>query len=98
MDFLVRIDVSRAYDLPSEERADLIAREQARGRELHAEGVLRNIWRVPGTRANVGIWSTLDADALEDALTSLPIRPYAEIDVTALATHAMVRQDPGAWT
>ncbi|MDQ1036847.1 muconolactone D-isomerase [Streptomyces sp. V3I8] len=97
MDFLVRIDVRRAYDLPVAERTDLIEREQARGRELHAEGVLRNIWRVPGTRSNVGIWSVADADALEDALTSLPIRPYAEIEVTALATLAMVKEDPGAW-
>jgi muconolactone D-isomerase len=48
--------------------------------------VIRQLWRLPGTRTNTGIWSAADAEALEEALASLPIRPYAEIDVTALAT------------
>lgn len=65
--------------------------EQARGRELQSEGILRDIWRVPGRRANIGIWSAADADALESALTSLPIWPYVEIDVTPLATHSLSR-------
>lgn len=89
MDFLVRVDASRAYELPADEATDLIARERVRGRELMAENVIRHFWRIPGTRANIGIWSTPDADALEEALSSLPIRPYAQIQVTALATHPM---------
>ncbi|WP_425551093.1 muconolactone Delta-isomerase family protein [Amycolatopsis samaneae] len=32
------------------------------------------------------------ADGLEEALTSLPIRPYVDIDVTPLATHPMMRE------
>ncbi|GAA2631873.1 hypothetical protein GCM10009863_54580 [Streptomyces axinellae] len=58
-----------------------------RGRELMAEGVLRHFWRLPGKRADLGIWTV--ADALEEALESLPVRPYADIDVTPLATHPM---------
>ncbi len=92
MDFLVRIDTSDAYELPVDERNDLIERERVRGRELMAEGVLRHFWRLPGRRANIGIWTAPDADALEEALTSLPIWPYADIEVTALATHPMTRQ------
>jgi len=86
MDFLVRVDVARAYELPEDERAALLERERSRGRELLSQGVIRQLWRLPGTRTNIGIWSTADADALEEALASLPIRPYAEIHVTALAT------------
>ena len=85
MDFLVRVDFARAYELPEDERAALIERERSRGRELLSQGVIRQLWRLPGTRTNIGIWSAADADALEEALASLPIRPYAEIQVTALA-------------
>ncbi|MBK1783947.1 muconolactone Delta-isomerase family protein [Prauserella cavernicola] len=96
MQFLVRIDTARAYELPPDERAELIARERTRGRELMDHGVLRDIWRVPGRRANVGIWDVPDADALEQALESLPARPYAEIDVTPLATHPLTAEaNPG---
>ena len=56
----------------------------SRGRELLSQGVIRQLWRLPGTRTNIGIWSAADANALEEALASLPIRPYTEIEVTAL--------------
>ena len=72
---------------PLDERAALIERERSRGRELLSQGVIRQLWRLPGTRTNIGIWSAADADALEEVLASLPIRQYAEIfQVTALAT------------
>lgn len=96
MDFLVRVDATRAYGLPVEERGALIDRERARGLELMADGTIRHFWRLPGTRANLGVWSAKDADALEAALTSLPIHPYADIEVTALATHPMTRMHEAA--
>ncbi len=92
MDFLVRIDTTRAYELPADELQDLVTRERVRGRELMRQGVLRHFWRLPGRRANIGIWTAADADALEEALESLPIRPYAEIDITPLATHPMTKE------
>jgi len=92
MDFLVRVDASRAYDLPVDERTDLIERERVRGRELMSEGVIQHFWRLPGRRANIGIWSAVDSDTLEAALTSLPIWPYADIDVTALAGHPITKE------
>ncbi|MEV0261416.1 muconolactone Delta-isomerase family protein [Streptomyces sp. NPDC050617] len=98
MDFLVRIDTTRAYELPADEREDLITRERVRGRELMSQGVLRHFWRLPGRRANIGIWTTADVDALEEALESLPIRPYAEIDITPLATHPMTKEKEAATT
>ncbi|WP_031465144.1 muconolactone Delta-isomerase [Sciscionella sediminilitoris] len=91
MEFLVRVDASRAYELPEKERADLIERERARGRELLADGTIQRFWRVPGRRGNVGIWSTPDADTLATVLAELPVFPYADIEVTPLATHPMMR-------
>lgn len=87
MDFLVRWDFSRLYDLPEEERAALMAGERSRGQELRSQGVIRQLWRIPNTRTNIGIWSAADADALEEAFASLPLRPYSHIEVTALATY-----------
>ncbi|WP_275293918.1 muconolactone Delta-isomerase family protein [Amycolatopsis sp. La24] len=92
MDFLIRIDTSRVYELPDGEREDVIAREHARGRELMAQGVLRHFWRLPGRRANVGIWTAPEADTLHEALASLPIWKYADFDITPLATHPLTRQ------
>jgi hypothetical protein len=57
MDFLVRMDTTAVHQLPDQERKELIERESVRGRELRAAGILRNIWRLPGQKANVGIWS-----------------------------------------
>jgi muconolactone D-isomerase len=87
MDFLVRVDYSRAYDLPENERTAPLDRERSRVRELLSQGVIQQLWRVHGTRANIGIWSAADANALEEALASLPTRPYTQIDVTAPANY-----------
>lgn len=92
MDFLVRVDSTRAYALPAAELANLTERERARGRELIAEGVIRHFWRLVGPHGNVGVWRADDADALSAALMSLPVWPYADIEVTPLATHPMAAQ------
>ncbi|MEV3859822.1 muconolactone Delta-isomerase family protein [Streptomyces sp. NPDC050095] len=92
MDFMIHLDGSRVYDLPEEERAEIVKREHAHAHDLMATGVLKHIWRMPGQRGNVGIWSAPDADALEKVLASLPIRPYADIQVTALATHPLTEE------
>lgn len=89
MDFLVRIGTTRVYELPADDHAGLVERERDRGRHLMAAGVLRRLWALPGKRANIGLWSAPGPDALVEALDSLPIRPYVDIDVTALATHPL---------
>lgn len=91
MDFLVRIDF-RMCDVPADELAPLLAAEDRRARELIAEGTLVRIWRVPGTRANVGLWSAPSAGALHDALASLPLWPWFEISVEPLAEHPLEMQ------
>jgi muconolactone D-isomerase len=57
-----------------------------------SEGVIRHLWSLVGQRRNVGIWAAEDADELQAALTSLPVWPYADIEVTPLATHPMTAQ------
>ncbi len=89
MEFLVRIETRLPPELEEHERAALLRREAERGRQLRESGVLRQIWRIPGQLANVGIWSTPTANELHDALTSLPVWRHAEISVTALSDHPL---------
>ena len=94
-EFLVEIEINLPANLDAEEREELVAAEAKRGRELIEAGTMVRIWRLPGRLANVGIWSAADADALHAAITTLPMFPYLDVEVTALATHPN-EQDPPA--
>jgi muconolactone D-isomerase len=89
VEFLVAIEIHLAPELDPARRAALLKAETARGKELAEAGVLRAIWRVPGRLANHGIWSAVDATALHEALTSLPLWPYMKATVTPLARHPL---------
>lgn len=90
VEFLVTIEIDHA-SIPAEERPRILEAEMTRGRELRAAGTLLRIWRLPGRRANVSLYSAADADALHEALTSLPLWPWMSIRVEALATHPLER-------
>lgn len=89
MEFLVRIDVRLPPDLAADVRAELTARERVRGTALREAGTIVRIWRIPGRQANAGIWRATDATELHDLLASLPLFPWMEIDVQALAVHPL---------
>ncbi|GHJ40790.1 muconolactone Delta-isomerase [Streptomyces sp. TS71-3] len=93
MDFLVEFAVTLPPGMRLPERRALLARERTRGLELREAGILDRIWRLPGRNANVGVWTVPDTEALHEAVTSLPLWPYAEVSVTALAPHPLER-DP----
>ncbi len=92
MEFLVSIDVRTPVDLDPARLAALQAAESVRARELVEGGTLRRIWRIPGRRANVCLYEVPDATALHAALSSLPLWPYLEIEVQALAVHPVEQQ------
>lgn len=87
MEFLVQIQVNFQPDMSREQLADVMAREAARGRELKDAGTIVRIWRIPGRRANVGVWAAATPDELHEAITSLPAFPWIDARVTPLATH-----------
>jgi muconolactone D-isomerase len=87
MEFLVRIEFSLPPDMAPDVHARLLEQERARGLELRSEGVILRIWRIPGRRANVGIWQACDATVLHDAIASLPLFPWIDAQVTPLALH-----------
>lgn len=87
MEFLVEIAVNLPPDLDPEKATALREAEAARGTDLYEAGVIQRTWRVPGRRAAVAIWAAADATALHEALASLPLFPWLDIEVTPLARH-----------
>jgi len=87
MEFLVHITITLPPDMPDGERRDLYAAEAAQAASLAAAGRLARLWRIPGRTANWGLWRADDATQLHDALTSLPLWPYMDIEVAPLARH-----------
>jgi muconolactone D-isomerase len=88
MEFLVRIEIDLSA-VGEPRRSELLDAELERGRELLASGALRRVWRVPGRFANVSLYEAPDATALHSLLTSLPLWPWMQVQVEALATHPL---------
>lgn len=86
-EYLVAMEIRLPDGLDTVRRDMLLAAEARRAAELFDQGVLRRLWRVPGRRANWGLWAAPDATALHDALQSLPLWPWADVHVHALAGH-----------
>ena len=89
MEFLVRLEVRLPADTDPATRSALEAAERARGLELLASGRLRRIWRLPGRRANVSLYDVNDATELHALLSSLPLWPWMDAHVEALAEHPL---------
>lgn len=87
MEFLVRIDINWPPDAPAEERERIFAQELEAGQQLAREGTLRRLWRIPGRWANWSLYEVADATELHQALTTLPLYPWMDIEVHALAEH-----------
>jgi muconolactone D-isomerase len=91
--FLLHIEVTWPPDGDPDELQRRIKAERERARELATAGVIRRLWRVPGRWANWGLWEAPDATALHEAVISLPMWPYLDVEVIPLAEHP---NDPGA--
>jgi muconolactone D-isomerase len=87
VEFLVRSENRLPAETPGERRNELRTAERARAMELRAAGVLKRLWRVPGRNATVGLYEAADAAELHDALMSLPMAPWLDVTVEALAQH-----------
>lgn len=88
MEFLVHVEVTIPPGLLTPEQTDaLYAAEAERGRELVEAGVIKRLWRIPGRRANWGLWEAEDATALHKIYSALPIYPYVDVEVIPTAAH-----------
>ena len=91
MEFLVRFEAQPPAGITTEEREQVRTLERQLAGELRAAGILKRLWRIPGTRAVIGLWEAPDATALHDALTSLPTFAWFSATVEPLATHPQER-------
>jgi muconolactone D-isomerase len=87
MEFLVHISIVIPQDMPDDERQRRYDAETRQAAALASAGQLVRLWRVPGRTANWGLWRARDATELHQALTSLPLWPFMDIEVTPLAEH-----------
>jgi muconolactone D-isomerase len=87
--FLVKLEYAFPFDMEGAAQEKLLRSESVRGSELAEHGSLLAIWRIPGCRANYGVWEARDATELHDLVSSLPLWPYATIAVTTLARHPL---------
>lgn len=89
MEFLARIEQDISPDMDPGRLAEVKAAEKVRGEQLVASGKLRRIWRIPGRRAVMALYRVESAEELHEILSSLPLFPWMDIEVTALSAHAL---------
>ncbi|MQA81830.1 MAG: muconolactone delta-isomerase [Streptosporangiales bacterium] len=87
MEFLVEMQVNLPPDVDPGRLAELRVAEAARSRELLEAGAIVRIWRLPGRTANVGVWEARDGSELHALVASLPLFPWLDVTVSALAEH-----------
>lgn len=97
MEFMVRIELGQVELAEAKER-ELRRKEAETGARYMREGVLLRMWRLPGRRASLSLWSVEDADHLHELLSGFPFFPWMETTVVALAKHYLEerRDDPQA--
>lgn len=89
MEFLARIEQDIPPDMDPARLAEVKAAEKVRGQELVDAGKLRRIWRIPGRRAVFALYRVDSPEELHEVLSSLPLFPWMDIEVTALSAHAL---------
>jgi len=90
MDYLVDFTVTVPEGTPASELEQRMRGEGTRVAELAAQGHAVRIWKPSGddglSRA-IGLYRAADDSELQAILESLPLWPWMEISVTALAEH-----------
>ncbi len=85
--FQVQMDVRLPPAMPESQAAELKKVEKERAQALQAAGKWRHLWRIAGRYANVSIFDVADVDELHALVSTLPLFPYMEIQVTPLCRH-----------
>jgi muconolactone D-isomerase len=88
MDYLVKATpTGRLLDLSADDAEELMACERKVATALIADGAITWMWRLPGTTTSLTIWNAESAEALDAHLATLPVFPYHDVEITALAPH-----------
>ncbi len=85
--YLVRMQVNMPPDMPKDQADKIKQEEKQYAQQLQRDGKWPHLWRVVGRYANVSVFDAKDNDELHTMLSSLPMYPYMDIEVTPLAKH-----------
>jgi muconolactone D-isomerase len=85
--YLVHMIVNIPPTLSLDEAARIKAEEKAYSQQLQSAGKWPHLWRVVGEYANYSVFDVASNDELHDTLSRLPLFPFMQITVTALAKH-----------
>ena len=83
----VRMDVRPPSGIDPAAFERLKAEEKARAQELQRQGKWVHLWRIAGRYSNVSVFDVADHDELHGILSTLPLFPFMEVEVTPLARH-----------
>jgi muconolactone D-isomerase len=90
MEYLVEFTIAIPDDAPAAEIEQRLAGETTRVAELAAQAHALRVWKpLPedGRHQALGLYRAASNEELEAILDSLPLRPWMEISVRALAEH-----------
>jgi len=85
--FHVYINVRVPHDADPEQIKRLGELEHGRAKALQEQGKWLHLWRVAGKFANVSIFDVESPAELHEILSSLPLYPFMEVEVTAMCQH-----------
>ena len=83
----MRMDVRPPHGLDPAEFDRLKAAEKARAQDLQRAGTWVHLWRIAGQYSNISVFDVADHDRLHAILSTLPLFPFMQIEVTPLARH-----------
>ena len=92
--FHVGITVRIPHGADADEITKLSAREHERAKELQLQHKWLHLWRVAGKYANVSIFDVESPGELHEVLSSLPLYPFMNVEVTALCRHPGAIEQP----
>ena len=86
-EFLTTFTVEIPPDAPAQAVSDAEAGESARTSELAREGSLLRLWMLDDHSRALGLWAAPDPEAMQAALTSLPLDQWMTVQTTPLTAH-----------
>lgn len=87
MFYHVRMDVHPPYGIDPAEFDRLKAEEKAKAQDLQREGKWVHLWRIAGQYSNISVFDVENNDELHGILSTLPLFPFMQVEVMALARH-----------
>lgn len=85
--FHVEMNVKIPHDTDPDTVARLKREEKERAQQLQRDGVWAHLWRVVGQYANISVFDVDSPTQLHEILSTLPLYPYMDVQVTPLTHH-----------